>query len=114
LTQKRLIFDKNLTMEDNTESPFIRVVKELKRERDYQGHICATKGFPDEPTIEGEIIMLKTYVDKVMPLWTKKQNDKEVVLSEIRKIAGIAIRCLENHGCPKRDYFSSYIKNTNE
>jgi hypothetical protein len=31
-------------------------------------------------------------------------------LNEIRKIAGIAIRCLENHGCPKRNMAADIFK----
>lgn len=79
------------------------ILEKIKEERDYQDHICALKELPLQPTVEGELVMLKTYIDKTLLLWTKSPTNKNQSLSEIRKIAGIAIRCLENHGCPKRD-----------
>lgn len=88
------------------------VLEKIKGERLYQEHLCSLRGLPLEPTIEGELVMLKTYIDKTLLLWTKNpSNDK--VLSEIRKISGIAVRCLENHGCPKRDV-RDVMNNLNE
>ena len=78
------------------------VIEKIKTERSYQEHLCITKNLPLEPTIEGELVMLKTYIDKTLLLWTKNPS-ADKVLSEIRKISGIAVRCLENHGCPKRN-----------
>lgn len=78
------------------------ILQKIRDERDYQDHLCTIKELPLDPTIEGELVMLKTYIDKTLTLWTKNPSNAQV-LSEIRKISGIAIRCLENHGCPKRD-----------
>lgn len=83
---------------ENIESIFSKIVTE----RDYQDHMCGLNNIPQKPTIEGEIVMIKTYVDKMLSMWTENPNNK-AVLSEMRKIAGIAVRCLQNHGCPKRD-----------
>ena len=78
------------------------IFSKISQERDYQDHMCSLKEMPLQPSVEGEIVMIKTYVDKMLLMWTRNPNDKSV-LSEMRKIAGIAVRCLENHGCPKRD-----------
>lgn len=78
------------------------VLTKIADERDYQDHLCTYKELPLDPTIEGELVMLKTYIDKSLVLWTKNPSN-EKILSEFRKISGIAIRCLQNHGCPKRD-----------
>lgn len=88
------------------------VLNKIKDERLYQEHLCSLRGLPLDPTIEGELVMLKTYIDKTLVLWTKNPSN-EKVLSEIRKISGIAVRCLENHGCPKRD-LKDIMKNMNE
>jgi len=80
----------------------ISVLKKITDERDYQDHLCTTRELPLDPTIEGELVMLKTYIDKTLVLWTKNPSNAQV-LSELRKIAGITIRCLENHGCPNRN-----------
>ena len=78
------------------------VLKKITDERDYQDHLCTMKDLPLDPTIEGELVMLKTYIDKTLVLWTKNPSNAQV-LAELRKIAGITIRCLENHGCPPRN-----------
>lgn len=86
------------------------VYERITKERDYQDHMCIINEIPTNPTVEGELVMLKTYVDKALPIWTKKQSkSNEVTLAEIRKIAAIAIRCLENHGCPKRDMMKGIL-----
>lgn len=89
-----------------TQEPLISIFNKVSNERDYQDHMCILKGIPLKPTIEGEIVMIKTYVDKMLVMWTENPNDKKV-LSEMRKIAGIAVRCLQNYGCPQRDMLSS-------
>lgn len=89
-------------MKEEIDSVFSKIVQE----RDYQDHMCTLNGIPLQPTVEGEIVMIKTYVDKMLVMWTENPNNKSV-LSEMRKIAGIAVRCLENHGCPKRDLLKS-------
>jgi len=76
--------------------------KKIRDERDYQDHLCTLKELPLSPTVEGELVMLKTYIDKTLIMWTKNPSSP-TILSELRKIAGITIRALENHGCPKRD-----------
>lgn len=78
------------------------ILKKIIDERDYQDHLCTIKNIPLNPTVEGELVMLKTYIDKTLILWTKNPSN-EKVLAELRKISSIAIRCLENHGCPKRN-----------
>ena len=85
-----------------SESKIKDILHKIVDERDYQDHLCTIKELPLNPTIEGELVMLKTYIDKTLVLWTKNPSNDQV-LSELRKIAGITIRCLQNHGCPKRD-----------
>ena len=85
------------------------IFNKISDERDYQDHLCTIKGMPLAPTVEGELVMLKTYIDKALQVWTKNPNDVPA-LSEIRKIAGIAIRCLENNGCPKRDMIKGFTQ----
>lgn len=96
----------------NKEEDIEIVLKKIKDERDYQDHLCTIKELPLDPTIEGELVMLKAYIDKTLILWTKNPSNIQV-LSEVRKISGIAIRCLENHGCPKRN-MSDMMKNNRE
>lgn len=84
------------------------IFQKIKDERDYQEHLCTLKELPLTPTVEGELVMLKTYIDKSLIMWTKNPSSPSI-LSELRKIAGITIRALENHGCPKRDMVKGFL-----
>ena len=48
--------------------------------------------------------MLHEYINRARIAWTDNfdNNNEEPARHMIRKIAGIAVRCLENHGCPER------------
>lgn len=84
------------------------IFQKIRDERDYQDHLCTLKELPLTPTVEGELVMLKTYIDKSLIMWTKNPSSPQI-LSELRKIAGIAIRGLQNHGCPKRDMMKGLL-----
>jgi len=64
------------------------IFQKISDERDYQNHLCIIKEMPLRPTVEGELVMLKTYIDKALQVW----------------------RCLENNGCPKRDMIKGFTK----
>ena len=48
------------------------VYDRITKERDYQDHMCIINNIPEHPTVEGELVMLKTYVDKG---WNGKMVD---------------------------------------
>jgi len=56
----------------------------------------------DHRTIPGELVLMKVYLDLAMQAWVNPRNDQEAALNNVRKIAGIAVRCMENHGAPPR------------
>lgn len=76
------------------------VYEVIDGERDYQGAM----GARDIPTIEGELLLLEEYVNKARKAYTETFGDpsEEATRDQIRKIAAIAVRCMENHGAPKR------------
>jgi hypothetical protein len=80
-----------------------QVYKKIDIERQYQDSL-STQHF-GTPTIEGELLMLQDYIDRARKAWVDnfEDNNEEPARHFIRKIAGIAIRCLENHGCPERE-----------
>ena len=49
------------------------------------------------------LVMLDTYLKRAMAGWTEEGSDW-VALDNIRKIAGIAVNCMEQHGAPNREY----------
>jgi len=71
-------------------------------ERDYQGRLGAdrTAGKPHE--VGAYLLMLSEYVDKAQEAWTGRAGD-EGALDVLRKVAGIAVRCMEVHGVAARE-----------
>ena len=79
-----------------------QIYKNIDTERDYQDKLSTSHcGIP---TIEAELLMLQEYINRARIAWTDNfdNNNEEPARHMIRKIAGIAVRCLENHGCPER------------
>lgn len=72
----------------------------INEEREYQEKL-ESRPLP----IEGELLLLEEYVAKARNLYVHTISDQTETKTrnEIRKIAAIAIRCIENHGTPRRE-----------
>jgi hypothetical protein len=78
------------------------VYRRVDGERDYQDSFITGKKFEDKiHSVEAEILMMSSYIRKAEDAWTNNKGE-EAALDVVRKIAGLAIRCLEHHGCPER------------
>lgn len=73
----------------------------IDSERDYQDSLGADRTDGRRHSVEGFLVMLERYVRKAFDAWTDNPGD-EKALHEIRKIAGIAVHCMEKHGAPLR------------
>lgn len=51
--------------------------------------------------VAGQLVTLSTYTQKAIDAWTLNSGQQEA-LDVLRKVAAIAIRALEQHGCPSR------------
>ena len=78
------------------------VYQKINGERDYQDSISGSMIHKGKPTIAAEIMMLEHYLLEARNKWVTSYGNNEPSLDIIRKIAGISVRCLENHGCPSR------------
>ena len=68
----------------------------IDTERDYQDRRYGN--LEEHPHTVGEwILILRTELDEAERGWTKGKGDTEA-LSEIVKLAGVAVACLEQHG----------------
>lgn len=54
-------------------------------------------------TIGEEILAMEEYVLKARAAWIIEARPEINALAIVRKIAGIAVRCMEEHGAPKRN-----------
>lgn len=52
-------------------------------------------------TVGESIVLLQQYVTQAVEQWTSQVGD-QAALHQIRKVAAIAVRCMENHGAPYR------------
>ena len=59
-------------------------------------------------SIAEEVLMMDSYVRDAQQAWTHEVTDHGA-LDKIRKVAALAIRCLETHGCPERGLDCNYI-----
>jgi hypothetical protein len=59
------------------------------------------RGDAKDHGLSGQIVCLRTYLRKVEDAWNHVGGD-EAALHEMRKVASIAIRALEEYGCPRR------------
>lgn len=53
------------------------------------------------PSVEAELLLVEEYVSKARTAWSNNPGNNEV-LHVLRKIAGIIVRCGENHKLPPR------------
>ena len=75
------------------------VYEAVDSERDFQDNLN-----DHVQTIGEESLMMNEYVSRVTREWTNEFTRPEVkTLAEIRKLAAICVRCLENHGVQNRE-----------
>jgi len=79
------------------------VYKVIDTERDYQDKLAKAGKFKDVVHTPGEeILMISEYADRAKKIWTDNNGD-EAGLQVVRKIAGMCVRCMENHGASPRE-----------
>ena len=77
------------------------VYKVIDGERDYQDSLSPDRTVGVQHQVGSYLTMLRSYLAKAEQQWTNTAGDS-AALSEIRKIAAIATRCMEDHGAPER------------
>ena len=77
------------------------VYKLLDGERNYQDNLPGTRTDYKDRTVGDYITMLHHYMNKLDEAWTMNPGDEQA-LDVIRKIGGIAVHCMEDHGAPAR------------
>lgn len=78
------------------------VIEAINEELAYQSTLQGS-GRADavEHGVAGQLVTLGVYVNEANVAWTKSAGD-EKALDALRKVAAIAIRALEQYGCPRR------------
>ena len=76
------------------------VIKEIEIERDYQNHKWG-KDHDQKESIGDFMIYMDEYLESAKRRLTR--NSKQQALEQIRKVAALAVACMEIHGCPSRE-----------
>lgn len=76
-----------------------KVYAAIDGERDYQNEVW----FHGNDQSLGEfILMLECYVSQAREQWQTSEEPEIEAQHSIRKIAAIAVQCMEKHGAPQR------------
>lgn len=78
------------------------VYEVIDTERNYQDNLGPDRTNHQPHTVGNYITMLQHYQGQLVTAWTLNAGD-EKALDIMRKIAGIAVHCMEVHGAPKRE-----------
>ncbi len=80
------------------------VFEAINGERAYQDSLWPDDEGFSNPLLIGEfLVLLDVYLRKAQEEWTVEPKPEINSLNTVRKIAGIAVNCLEQHGAPKRE-----------
>ena len=78
-----------------------QVFELINGERDYQNKLGPERTDGSDKTVGDYLTMLRCYLRKAEDAWTDNAGC-EPALDQIRKVAAIAVRCMEDHGAPPR------------
>lgn len=78
------------------------VIEAINTERDYQDSLPGNLTDRYLHSVGESILLLEEYVQRAKQEWVNNAGDWDA-LDEIRKIAAIAVRCMEQHGAPRRE-----------
>lgn len=73
----------------------------IDRERDYQNDLKSDRTDGSDKSVGEYLVMLDTYINLAKTGWTMQAGNK-AALDCIRKIAAVAVRCMEEHGVVER------------
>lgn len=73
----------------------------IEEEIDYAMGLGSDRTDGSPKTVGEYLTMLDTYLRRAQDAWTTTAGT-EAARHEIRKIAAIAVRCLDDHGTPRR------------
>lgn len=90
-----------------TRTPRSEVYSAIDSERAYQDHEWPDLDEWDEPagnrlTVGEHLLLIEEYARKAREIWATEPKPEKGTLDVMRKIGGIAVNCMEQHGAPRR------------
>jgi hypothetical protein len=86
----------------------VEAYKAIDSERDYQdSFVLPGREYYQTHTLGEFVLMINQYASQAMQSWTHHKDGDSPdefppSLHEVRKIAALAVRCMEQHGAPRR------------
>lgn len=77
------------------------VYKVIDGEREYQNNLGGSRTDGSPKSVGDYIMMLDYYLSHAKEAWVNNPGIK-MAMHDVRKIAAIAVRCMEEHGAPPR------------
>lgn len=74
----------------------------LDSERDYQNTVWGVDGEPNPLTIGEFLLNIEEQVAKARAQWANEPKPEVMTLEFVRKIGGLTVNCMEQHGAPLR------------
>lgn len=71
-------------------------------ERDYQNALPDSRTDGADRSVGDYIVMAERYMRKAIDAWTDNPGNGPA-LHQLRKVAAICVRCMEEHGAPSRE-----------
>lgn len=79
------------------------VIDAINEELAYQSTLQGSgRADAESHGVAGQLVTLNVYTQEANVAWTKKAGN-DAALDALRKVAAIAIRALEEYGCPRRE-----------
>lgn len=75
----------------------------IDSERDYQDSLGDNRTDHSQKTVGDYTVMMTYYNTKLLEAWTNNAGTVEA-LNVMRKLAGIAVKCMEEHGSQPRSF----------
>lgn len=78
----------------------------IDTERAYQDRLWPAPevgGIPNPMTIGEFVLLLEEYAARARKAWAEEKKPEMIALGIVRKVAGIAVNCMEQHGAPHRE-----------
>lgn len=75
-------------------------------ERKYQDSLGPERTDSAQHSASGHLVVFGTYLRRALDGWTENPGD-DVAIDNIRKLAAIAVRCMESHGIVPRTPFEA-------
>lgn len=73
----------------------------IDTERDYQDSLGPDRTDKSQKSVGDYLVLLHHYSEQGIAAWAQNPGNREA-LREIRKVAAIAVRCMEEHGAEPR------------